>query len=74
MGVNIKIKTDQKRIRPLGSEVERLFGDNSKLLKLTSWRPSYGGPDGFRRGLKETVEWFTEPSNLSLYKPDKYAV
>ena len=74
MGVNIEIKTDQTRIRPEGSEVERLFGDNSKLLQLTSWRPSYGGLDGFRRGLQETVEWFTEPSNLNLYKPDKYAV
>ena len=74
MGVNIEIKTDQARMRPEGSEVERLFGDNSKLLQLTNWRPSYGGLDGFRRGLQETVEWFTEPSNLNLYKPDKYAV
>ena len=74
MGVNIEIKTDQARMRPEGSEVERLFGDNSKLLQLTNWRPSYGGLDGFRRGLQETVEWFTEPSNLNLYKPDKYAI
>ena len=74
MGENIEIKTDEKRIRPKGSEVERLFGDNSKLINLTNWEASYGGLSGFRKGLEVTAEWFSDPSNLRLYKPDDYAV
>ena len=34
MNSNIKIKSENKRIRPENSEVYRLFGDNSKLKNL----------------------------------------
>ena len=72
MGVNIKIEQDDQRIRPAKSEVERLWADNSKAARLIGWTPKYGGLDGFRRGVAETVAWLREPANLARYKADQY--
>ena len=69
-----EIVCDEQRMRPDGSEVNRLYGDNSRLRHLTGWQPSYGGLDGFRQGLSTTIEWFTDPANLSLYRPGTYVV
>jgi NAD dependent epimerase/dehydratase len=74
LGRKVSVVTDQQRIRPAKSEVERLWGDNSKAIKGTSWRPEYGGVEGFKRGLKETAEWFAKPENLARYKTDIYNV
>jgi len=74
MGVDIEIETDQVRLRPEKSEVERLWADNSKAKKLTRWEPLYAGRDGFKRGLIETVEWFANPENVRNYKADMYNV
>ena len=68
MDKDIEVYSDQERIRPANSEVNRLFGDNSLLRELTDWEPKYGGIDGFERGLKKTVEWFTNSENQSKYK------
>lgn len=74
MGVEVTIETDQQRLRPEKSEVERLLADNRRLRALTNWVPEYAGVDGFRRGLAKTVEWFTNPANLANYKADRYNV
>lgn len=74
MDVDVEIETDDARLRPEKSEVERLWASNEKARHLTGWQPSYAGVDGFRRGLAETVEWFTVPANLRRYKPDAYNV
>ena len=74
MNVELEIVTDEQRLRPEGSEVHRLFGDNSRLLQLTNWEPAYSGLEGFRRGLTRTAEWFSDPANLALYRPGSYAV
>lgn len=74
MGAEIEIKTDEKRLRPDKSEVERLLADNSKARELVSWTPAYAGLDGLRRGLAETAQWFRNPDNLKLYKHDIYNV
>jgi dTDP-glucose 4,6-dehydratase len=66
------IETDEARVRPENSEVQRLFADNSKAARLFGWTPQYGGVEGFRRGLAKTVEWFARPENLSRYKPGIY--
>lgn len=68
MGAKIKIETDDARIRPTKSEVERLWADNSKAKKLIGWVPEYGGLDGFKRGLAETIKWFTKSGHLKQYK------
>ncbi|MEW6593982.1 MAG: NAD-dependent 4,6-dehydratase LegB [Thermodesulfobacteriota bacterium] len=72
MGAEIEIVTDDQRIRPGKSEVERLFASNDKLKRLTAWTPGYAGLEGFRRGLAATAEWFADPANLKMYKADIY--
>jgi dTDP-glucose 4,6-dehydratase len=72
MQVELKITTDEQRLRPEKSEVERLWADNSKAKALLGWKPEYGGVDGFKRGLAETIDWFTQENNLSGYKADIY--
>jgi len=72
MGVGIDLVTDSQRLRPEGSEVERLFASADKAKRLMDWSPAYGGTDGFKRGLSQTIEWFRDPANLSRYKGDVY--
>jgi NAD dependent epimerase/dehydratase len=74
MSVEIEIITDETRIRPGNSEVERLWAANGKAKKLFSWEPAYGGREGFRRGLLETAEWFVQADNLRRYKAGIYNV
>ncbi len=74
MGVQIEILTDQQRLRPENSEVERLFAENAKAKELFNWQPTYGGKEGFKRGLQETIEWFQDPVNLSTYKIGQYVI
>ncbi|HOP50371.1 MAG TPA: NAD-dependent 4,6-dehydratase LegB [Ignavibacteriales bacterium] len=68
IGKNVEIVTDNERIRPEKSEVERLYCDNSKITKLTSWQPSYN----LKKGLTETIQWIQD--NLNLYKAELYNV
>jgi dTDP-glucose 4,6-dehydratase len=72
MGVEIDIVTDEQRLRPVKSEVERLWAANGKARELLGWQPDYGGMDGFRRGLAKTVEWFGKPATLGSYRPHMY--
>ena len=72
MGAEIDVITDEQRMRPEKSEVERLWCANEKALRMLDWRPRYAGLDGFRRGLEETVNWFLEPENLRAYRSDVY--
>ncbi|MBL0914780.1 MAG: SDR family NAD(P)-dependent oxidoreductase [Sphingopyxis sp.] len=74
MGADVEFVCDAERLRPAASEVERLFGSNAKVRELTGWQPEYGGGDGFRRGLAETAEWFTDPANLAMYKAGQYNI
>lgn len=67
---DVDIQTDEQRIRPKASEVERLWCDNTKINKLTGFEPKYG----FEKGLSETIQWFTNPENLKRYKTDIYNV
>jgi dTDP-glucose 4,6-dehydratase len=73
-GVDVEIVTDAERLRPARSEIERLWADNAKARELLGWTPEYGGLDGFRRGIVETIEWFRDPANLARYKTDLYAI
>lgn len=62
----------EARLRPENSEVERLWADNSKARHLFGWQPSYGGREGFKRGLVKTADWFSQPANLRTYKAVTY--
>jgi NAD dependent epimerase/dehydratase len=70
MDVELSIKTTGGRIRPEKSEVQRLFCDNEKLLKYTSWKPNYS----LKQGIVEVIEWMKKTENLNYFKADKYNV
>ena len=74
MGVEITIETDDVRLRPEKSEVERLWAANGKAHELLGWQPAYAGHAGLVRGLAHTVEWFRNPSHLAGYKAHLYNV
>jgi NAD dependent epimerase/dehydratase len=66
-GYEIKIITDEGRIRPEKSEVNRLLADNSKITKLTDWKSEIS----FHDGLTSTYQWIEK--NIHLFDIDKYA-
>lgn len=74
MNVEIEIETDEIRLRPEKSEVNRLWADNTKAKKLIGWKPKYGEREGFKQGLLETIAWFTNNDNLKKYKADVYNI
>ncbi len=70
MDADVKWVKDPARIRPAGSEVFRLCGDNTKIRELTDWEPLVG----IEEGLAETISWFVNPENLARYKTNIYNV
>ena len=62
----------EARLRPENSEVGRLWADNSKARHLFGWQHRYGGREGFKRGLTNTADCFSQPANLRPYKADTY--
>ncbi len=74
MGAEIEVTTEAIRLRPEKSEVERLWAENAKAKTLLGWEPLYGGKDGLKRGLAETVAWFSDPENLKYYKASAYNI
>lgn len=74
MGVDVELQTEEARMRPADSEVERLWADNTKAKELLGWTPQYAGLEGFRRGLVETAQWFSRPENLACYKAERYNI
>lgn len=74
MGTDIDVVADEQRVRPAGSEVERLWADNTVARELCGFAPSYGGLAGFERGLALTVDWFSRPENLARYKAGLYNI
>jgi UDP-glucose 4-epimerase len=70
MGVEVEPILDPARVRPAGSEVQRLVCDSSALHAATSWKPTHT----LEEGLRTTAEWFVDPANLARYRTDRYAV
>jgi NAD dependent epimerase/dehydratase len=70
--VTIEVATDDQRLRPEKSEVDRLWASAAKAESIMGWKPEFGGRDGFRRGLERTVDWFSNPDHREFYKSDIY--
>lgn len=70
MNSDVEFVTDEQRLRPKNSEVNRLWCDNTKIKELTGFKPEYD----IRKGLEETVKWFSNSENLKKYKADIYNV
>lgn len=62
------IQSDEDRLRPEKSEVERLLGSNTLLSELTGWVPS----TPLNVGLADTIKFVKK--NLAHYKPEIYNV
>ena len=67
---NAEIISEDQRLRPDKSEVERLLGSNEKIKELTDWEPEYT----FSQGIAETIEWFRNEKNLLKYKSNIYNI
>jgi dTDP-glucose 4,6-dehydratase len=63
-----RIICDEQRLRPVGSEVERLCACNLKALETLGWKSAHT----LEQGLRLTIDWLQE--NRSKYRPDRYAV
>ena len=70
MDSDVKFIVDNQRIRPEKSEVFRLWCDNSKIEKLTGFKSEVD----IRQGLQRTIDWISQPHNLSNYKSEIYNV
>jgi NAD dependent epimerase/dehydratase len=70
MSSDIKFIEDRQRIRPENSEVLRLWCDNSKIHKITGFKPEIN----ISEGLQRTIDWIIQPKNLKKYKAEIYNV
>ena len=70
MQIDVQIESDEIRLRPENSEVERLLCDNSLIKELTGYTPHHS----LEEGLASTIAWFCEPTNLARYKANIYNV
>ncbi len=70
MKSDVELIMDKERLRPEGSEVHRLWCDNSRIRELTGFTPVHS----IEKGLETTIEWFSSNENLKKYKTDIYNV
>ena len=66
-GKKVEIITDEMRIRPEKSEVNRLLADNKLIKKYTDWQPE----NSFEQGLVKTYQWIEK--NIHLFNVGSYA-
>jgi dTDP-glucose 4,6-dehydratase len=65
-GRKVSIVTEENRLRPEKSEVNRLLADNRLLRELTGWQSRVP----FRNGLEKTADWIR--NNLDHFDPTHY--
>ncbi|MTI11388.1 NAD-dependent 4,6-dehydratase LegB [Curvivirga aplysinae] len=71
----VEIETEEQRIRPEASEVERLLCSNEKAKTLLGWEPKYHGHEGLRNGLAKYAEWLMVRENRQSYvNTDRYVI
>jgi NAD dependent epimerase/dehydratase len=68
IGREMPVVSNQQRVRPENSEVERLICDNSAAQTYLQWKPSVS----LEEGLQRTIDWMQ--LNQNLYQPDKYQI
>lgn len=67
LGRAITVETDESRVRPAASEVERLIAGTSLAQSLWGWKTEYS----LEQGLDETIAWIRD--NLHRFRVDAYA-
>ncbi|MEU6847796.1 GDP-mannose 4,6-dehydratase [Streptomyces sp. NPDC046716] len=67
-GREARVVSDPARMRPAGSEVQRLLSDNRRAREWSGWSPEVS----LSEGLKNTSAWIAD--NLHLFAPERYQV
>ena len=70
VGREVPILSDDARLRPALSEVERLLSNNALAREVAGWQPRVS----LEEGLARTVEWFSVEANRARYKAGIYNV
>jgi NAD dependent epimerase/dehydratase len=60
-GKAVRIAHDAERVRPEGSEVDRLLADNTRAGEVLGWHPSIT----LREGLGRTIAWIRDHPEMS---------
>jgi dTDP-glucose 4,6-dehydratase len=68
LGCPLQVTSEDQRIRPEKSEVERLLASNALAHSLLNWRPAVDLEEGLRR----TIEWVKV--NRDKYRPQTYTI
>jgi NAD dependent epimerase/dehydratase len=68
LGVETAVRTEEQRVRPRRSEVDRLCADASRAREVLGWEPRVGLDEGIAR----TAEWLER--NRHRYRPGVYTV
>jgi NAD dependent epimerase/dehydratase len=68
VGQEKPVVSEDQRIRPAKSEVERLCADNRKAQTLLGWQPQHT----LKEGLTQTIAWIE--NNLQGYRSDTYTI
>jgi NAD dependent epimerase/dehydratase len=68
VGREVRIESEPERVRPAGSEVERLLSAPDRAAELLGWRPLVD----LREGLQRTAEWIAR--NPGAFRAGAYAV
>jgi len=68
VGRAASIETDEQRVRPEKSEVERLLADRTVAREVLGWEPAVS----LEEGLERTIEWMRQ--HLERYRPDVHTI
>lgn len=68
VGSDVEMHTEEQRVRPANSEVERLLADNSLAARLLGWESKVS----LEEGLRLTIDWMR--NHMQKYRPDVYAI
>ena len=68
LGKTVEIMTEEQRLRPPASEVDRLLADSTLAQRLLNWTPAVS----LEEGLGMTIEWITK--HPEYYRSEHYAV
>jgi NAD dependent epimerase/dehydratase len=68
LGKDLEVETDTARVRPAGSEVQRLRSRPALARELLGWQPRVTLPEGLAR----TIEWIER--NRTRYRVDHHVI
>lgn len=67
LGRALRVESEEQRIRPAASEVERLLAGTDLARQFWGWQPCYS----LEQGIDETIAWVEK--NLHRFRVDSYA-